>query len=185
MDISHYNYDFNFPVVKKERKLFFRVLRIVYITSIILTFTQVIFFFHTTSDYLAVRILLATPMLIFLLTTILNLFYSNLFRNFDLIGNIFITKSTMRISIGNIITDYPLSDIRNIRISFYGSEGGEYPGNPNSMVYKEGTGNFLQFEELNGTTHQYEFFVEKEGKLRQAILTMENRHIPFKLVNKG
>ena len=102
-----------------------------------------------------------------------------------LIGNIIITKDIIKITNNDLTNEYLISNLRNIKITFYGSEGSEYKNNPYSMVYKEGANNYLEFEELNGKKYIYEIYVENEGKLRQAILTMENRHIPFKLVNKA
>ena len=52
------------------------------------------------------------------------------------------------------------------------------------MVFKEGTNNYLEFEEMNGTKHKYELYIEKPGKLRQALWSMENRHIHYELNNK-
>lgn len=60
---------------------------------------------------------------------------------------------------------------RNIRVGIYGIWGGD------------GVGNFLEFEEQNGTRHRYELLVDDDRKLKSILTYWQKRGIIFKLID--
>ncbi len=181
--LKHYVYDFDFPIVRKKRKLFSRILRWTFFISALSSIISFRFLDYKTEN-IFLLIVLKAPVIIFMVSFLTLIFYSNLAKNFVINGQAFINRDHIQITINKQKKEYPLSEVKNITIRFYGSEGDPIPGNPRSMVFKEGTNNFLEFEDIADEQHVYELYVEKEVRLKQCIMTMKERNIPFTTTGK-
>ena len=121
----YYNDDFKFPIVRKERKLFFRILRATLIVCSLLFFIGCAIFgnhilgpnYYLLGQFLGYCGLPILPIGVFLM------FYSALVKNFVIIGNSIITKESIIIDIKGSKESYSLKDVLHLKITFTGGEG--------------------------------------------------------------
>jgi len=180
--IDDFKYDFRFPIVRKKRRLFYRIIQVVFFVSVIIFFIEIPFILDVKNGW--VRTLLNLPCFLFLISGVIGIVYATIYRSFLLIGEALINKDLISIIIDNFKKECPINEVKNIVITFYAAEGDDIDS---SFVLssKDGTYNYLEFEVLDGKKYRYEFFVESDITLKHSLLAMEKHNIEFKLINKA
>ena len=174
--LKTYNYDFNCQIIRKKNALLFKL------TNWLLIFSTALFII---TSWIGICIGIDNLFIVQFVCSMwgISMFLPIIalpFRYFKVIGEITINSQNILIKIEDAINEYPLKDVKKIKITYRGSDGEPTLSKRNFLG---GTDNFIAFEE-NGVQHHYELFSKNFVRFKQYLMSMENRNIPFTVERK-
>jgi|GEM_PF-6463022 hypothetical protein len=167
---------YEFSIIGEKKTIAYKILLAINITGICCAIMSIIWF---DSKYRHIAVWL---MGIFLGSTLIWIVGNFIYKRFTIKGLATVSSQEIDILINENHLKYPIQSISNLKIVFFGFEGDNfgylYLG---ALRSKDGSCNYLEFNEHNGIKHKYEIYLDNERKFKMLLNQLRKDLTPFEI----